>query len=328
MSNNNPSPDNTTFGERMGIAIVAFLRALLGLLVIAILAAVVGAAIYYGLPAIYDRYVQPIQMDVSSLQVTQADQEQAVQQLSKRVEDLTSRINTLEVQSDSDKQTITELQTQLSGAISTQTESLVPMQNAQATATSRLDDLDRAISELEDRLTSVDQDVQSLTTAVDQNQEQLAGLADKLQIEGTPLETIRNELQMVKVMELLTRSRLLLVANNLGLAQQDLQSASDLLNELQSSLPDDQKGDLGEIIDRLDKASSNLPNRPVLASDDLEIAWRLLLIGLPDQSQTATAEVSGTPGSSSGLTTPSPEGTVTGTPGITATPTSTPTPTP
>jgi len=322
MSNNNPSPDNPSFGERMGIAIVAFLRALLVLLIVGVLAVVVGAVIYYGLPAIYDRYVQPIQMDVSSLQVTQADQEQAIQQLSSRVEDLSSRINTLEVQSDSDKQTITELQTQLAGAISTQAESLAPMQNAQATATSRLNDLDRTISELEDQLSTMTQDIQSLGTSVDQNQEMLTGLQDKLQIEGTPLENIRNELQIVKAMELLTRGRMLLDTNNLGLAQEDLQSASDLLNELQARLPDDQKGNLGEIIDRLNTASGNLPNRPILASDDLEIAWQLLLLGLPDQNQTATAEVGGTPGVSSDTATPGPEGTGT------ATPTFTPTPTP
>jgi chaperonin cofactor prefoldin len=318
MSNNNPSPDSPSFGERLGIAIVAFLRALLVLLIIAVLAVVVGAVIYYGLPAIYDRYVQPIQLDVSSLQVTQADQEQAIQQLSSRIEDLTSRINTLEVQSDSDKQTITELQTQLAGAISTQAESLAPMQSAQATATSRLNDLDRAISELEDQLNTMTQDIQSLDTRVGQNQELLNGLQDKLQIEGTPLENIQKELQIVKAMELLTRSRMLLDTNNLGLAQEDLQSASDLLNELQARLPDDQKGNLAEIISRLNTASGNLPNRPILASDDLEIAWQLLLMGLPEQTQ--TAEVSGTPGISSETATPGPVGTGTLTP--------TPTPTP
>jgi hypothetical protein len=120
-------------------------------------------------------------------------------------------------------------------------------------------------------------------------------LDGKLLIEGTPLENIRNELKMVKAMELLTRSRLLLVANNLGLAQQDLQSASELLNGLQVSLPADQRGDLAEIIARLDKASSNLPERPLLASDDLEIAWQLLLLGLPDQSQSSTPDVTATP---------------------------------
>jgi chaperonin cofactor prefoldin len=299
MSNSDPSSESTSFGERMGIAMVAFLRALLRLLIIAVLAVVVGAVLYYGLPAIYQRYVQPIQMDVSSLRVTQGDQEQAIQQLSGRVEDLSARINTLEIQADSDKQAIAELQTQLDNALSAQAENLIPLQTAQDAATSRLEELDRALQSLDDQLSAMNSDVQNLSTTVIENQEQLAGLDDKLQIEGTPLEAIRNELKIVKAMELLTRSRLLLVANNLGLAQQDLQSASELLNELQASLPDDQQGDLAEIIDRLDKASSNLPQRPLLASDDLEIAWRLLLLGLPDQAQNSTTadtlEVSVTP---------------------------------
>jgi chromosome segregation ATPase len=279
----------------MGIAMIAFLRALLSLLIIAVLAVVIGAGLYYGLPAIYERYVQPIQMDVSSLQVAQTDQEQAILQLSGRVEDLSARINTLEVQADSDKQSIAELQTQLDNALSVQAENLNPIQTAQAAAASRLDELDRVLQSLDDQLSSLNTDVQNLGTTVAENQEQMAGLDGKLQIEGTPLENIRNELKMVKAMELLTRSRLLMVANNLGLAQQDLQSASELLNGLQASLPADQQGDLAEIIARLDKASSNLPVRPLLASDDLEIAWQLLLLGLPDQPQSSTPDVTATP---------------------------------
>jgi chromosome segregation ATPase len=279
----------------MGIAMIAFLRALLSLLIIAVLAVVIGAGLYYGLPAIYERYVQPIQMDVSSLQVAQTDQEQAILQLSGRVEDLSARINTLEVQADSDKQSIAELQTQLDNALSVQAENLNPIQTAQAAAASRLDELDRNLQSLDEQLSSLNTEVQNLGTTVAENQEQLAGLDGKLQIEGTPLENIRNELKMVKAMELLTRSRLLMVANNLGLAQQDLQSASELLNGLQASLPADQQGDLAEIIARLDKASSNLPVRPLLASDDLEIAWQLLLLGLPDQPQSSTPDVTATP---------------------------------
>jgi chaperonin cofactor prefoldin len=295
MSNSDHSSESPPLGERMGIAMIAFLRALLSLLIIAVLAVVIGAGLYYGLPAIYERYVQPIQMDVSSLQVAQTDQEQAILQLSGRVEDLSARINTLEVQADSDKQSIAELQTQLDNALSVQAENLNPIQTAQAAAASRLDELDRVLQSLDDQLSSLNTDVQNLGTTVAENQEQLAGLDGKLQIEGTPLENIRNELKMVKAMELLTRSRLLLVANNLGLAQQDLQSASELLNGLQASLPADQQGDLAEIIARLDKASSNLPERPLLASDDLEIAWQLLLLGLPDQSQSSTPDVTATP---------------------------------
>ncbi len=321
MSRSDPSSDSTSFGERMWIAMVAFLRALLRLLIIAVLAVIVGAGLYYGLPAIYERYVQPIQMDVSSLQISQSDQEQAMAQLSSRVGDLSARINTLEVQADSDKQSIAELETQLDDALSAQAESFIPIQTAQAAATSRLDVIDQVLQSLDDQLSSMNTDVQSLSTLVSENQDVLAGLEEKLQIEGTPLETIRNELKIVKAMELLTRGRLLLVANNLGLAQQDLESAGELLAELQASLPDGQKGDLAEIIDQLDKASNNLPARPVLASDDLEIAWKLLLLGLPDPSRSVAPELTGTPENSSELATPSPEGSTAETPENTPTPT-------
>jgi hypothetical protein len=62
------------------------------------------------------------------------------------------------------------------------------------------------------------------------------------------------------------------------------------------------------IIAHLDMALENLPEAPILAAEDLEIAWQLLKQGLPDEPPLeAETETEGTP-----------------TPGPTVTPTATP----
>jgi hypothetical protein len=65
------------------------------------------------------------------------------------------------------------------------------------------------------------------------------------------------------------------------LAAGELQAASALLLNLQQQAPVYQQAALDGIIQRLSIAAGNLPARPVLAAEDLEIAWQLLQAGLP-----------------------------------------------
>jgi hypothetical protein len=95
------------------------------------------------------------------------------------------------------------------------------------------------------------------------------------------------------------------------MARQDIQMARALLIEVQPDAPASLADDLTEILYRLDLTLSNLPNFPVAARDDLDIAWQVLLAGLPPEEATAT---------------PAPGGgnTATPTPPATVTPTATP----
>jgi hypothetical protein len=105
----------------------------------------------------------------------------------------------------------------------------------------------------------------------------------------------------LKTMELLSRARLSLYQSNFGLARQDVQIARDLLATVQPDAPESLAEDLNAVVLRLDMTLSNLPDFPVAASDDLDIAWQILLAGLPEVTPTASA-------------TPSPAGTVSQTP--------------
>lgn len=78
--------------------------------------------------------------------------------------------------------------------------------------------------------------------------------------------------QIVTAMELMARARLSLFQANYGLAANDVRLADQVLG----GIPDP---DVSITIARarLDTVASNLPDRPVLAAGDLDIAWQILL---------------------------------------------------
>ena len=124
MSNDKTPPPSPSFIERLGFAFMAFLRALIRLLAVLVMAAILGILIFYAVPLLYRTYIQPIQTSITHLQDAQALQDQTNQQLLQQLSDFQGRVDSLEVQADTDKQTINELQANLGGAASTQQASL------------------------------------------------------------------------------------------------------------------------------------------------------------------------------------------------------------
>jgi hypothetical protein len=114
------------------------------------------------------------------------------------------------------------------------------------------------------------------------------------------------QIRLLKGMELLSRARLFLYESNFGLAKQDVQTARGVLAAVQASAPEPDSKNLIEVVNRLDLALSRLPEFPVPASDDLDIAWQVLLQDTPQiaaptptptaaPSATATQDVTPTP---------------------------------
>jgi len=98
------------------------------------------------------------------------------------------------------------------------------------------------------------------------------------------------QIKVLKGMELLARARLFLYQSNFGLARQDLQSARGILAAVEATGTSQDGIDLGEVVSRLDLAIARLPEFPVAASDDLDIAWLVLMQGIP-QIQPATITI-------------------------------------
>lgn len=82
---------------------------------------------------------------------------------------------------------------------------------------------------------------------------------------------------LLRSMKLLSRARLFLFQSNFGLAEQDVQIARDLLSEIAADYPETDAALMNEVIFRLDRTLDQLPEWPVTAADDLDIAWSVLL---------------------------------------------------
>ena len=98
------------------------------------------------------------------------------------------------------------------------------------------------------------------------------------------LDVLQRQIVISRSVELLSRARLFLSQNNYDQSKKDVQAARGLLIKLTAEIPVDEDTVLQSVIDRLDLAVQNLPAFPVIAVDDVDIAWELLVNGAPYQT--------------------------------------------
>ncbi len=238
--------EKPSFLERLGMAFVNFMRALLRLILTLAFIISIGALIYYGLPYLNEKLIVPVEKNTASIRNLEA-----------QVADLQSQLNAVNSHIDAVEKTI-----------ETQTASIAKLEEIQ--------------SALEKEFTTQNNSV---------------------------MIALKREIMFTRAIEMLSRSRLFLSQSNFGLAKQDVQSARDILAELKIDAPVYQQPALDSILTRLDFALGNLPTFPVIAADDVDIAWQLMMMGLPESA----ADVI-----------PTPTFTSTPTPLLEVTPTSTP----
>ncbi|HEX2996398.1 MAG TPA: hypothetical protein VHP14_16350 [Anaerolineales bacterium] len=177
------------------------------------------------------------------------------------------------------------------------TANVTELQSWQEQTDKKLDDLQSRLDALEteqeqhtEALTELDGRVGDLETEIDAHTKSLEALEQmqselQAQDKATSAE-LQSQINILKAMELLSRARLYIYQSNYGLAKQDIQIARDLLAEVDRNEPNSSTNDLNAVIRRLDLVLSDLPNFPVAASDDLDIAWQILLSGLPQTGPT------------------------------------------
>jgi len=212
------------------------------------------------------------------------------------VQENTAQLTQLKTRLAQNEITMAGLQTKLDAA-----------QTAQAQQAQSISDLDGKVQKIEEEIAARTQSL----AALEQAQSALQAQNDATDAE------VERQINLMKSMELLSRARLFMYQSNYGLARIDVLTARDLLAKVQPTAPADFADDLAEVIHRLDLTLANLPTFPVAASDDLDIAWQILLGGLP---QPPAIPVTATPASE----TPIPEATATPTPSGTVEPTATP----
>jgi len=293
MSNPPTPPPAPSFGKRLWLAFKKlFLFLLRVLLTLAILGGIV-AALFYGTPVLYREYfMRDVDINRSRIHDLNSQLDHNTEFFNQRIEELQTRLNTLETQSDNDKQTLSELQDQLAQADAKMQEQAGSLEKLD-TLTTSLGALEDQIASLESQLTGYEtnlaglqNEINGLNLETQSNQSEIEALNEQLKTSAT-LVILRQELELLKAMELITRARVSMGQGNTGLARDDLQSAHDLLTALSADVTPAQAEYLSNVIARLELALKNLSGSPSLAAQDLEVAWQMLLSGLPEETPSA-----------------------------------------
>ncbi|MCJ7716538.1 MAG: hypothetical protein MUO54_08465 [Anaerolineales bacterium] len=248
---NNELNKTNSFWHRLGLAF----RKILRFLVILAIIAGIGVALYFTAPYLYGKFILPIETNTTRLSEIESGQEAGMGLLEGQISDL--RLRQIDLENDLTENTISivELQGQvqvLKTDIQAHSQALKQLQAIQTT----LDELAVTSSEHEALLVYKD----------------------------SVLVDLQRQVLLSRSIELLSRSRLYLSQNNNGLAEQDVLAARDILSELATEMPFDEPSTfLQGVIARLDLALSNLPSFPVIAADDVDIAWQLLVNNFPEQ---------------------------------------------
>jgi chromosome segregation ATPase len=310
-----PQPPQKTCLER---AIIVFVRLLFAL----IFGIAIGAGIYFGATLLYGQYLtltQDYEARISALENQQSETEQIV---SDRLADFQTRLETLEILGDTQKESLADLE----GRIDSHEEFLsyqatvvmgqqVTQEGIQDTILAlqtQIGVLESDLAAVQTALTGFDEDLTALETTVESYDESIAAVNEIVASGGARLTALQHQMVFLQAMELLTRARLNLVQGNVSLAQNDINTASALLSQLLPELPPYQVDYVNETILRLEATLEALPAAPLTASDQLESAWQMLSAGLPSEAEAQTNVVESSQGS-----TPTP----TATTEVTATPT-------
>ncbi len=245
MSSSTNSSDGTVLGRFFGV--------LLRLVAVAVLGIGLAAGAYFGIPRAYRGLVQPAQINTSRIGALEAELDQARGDASSQRDRTRDRLAALEA------------------ALAEQGEALATA-DAQLEA-ARADSLDQstAMEALTDQLGTLRGGLEDLTKQLD------AILSDL----GEPQEEIRSALLVNRALLHLVRARLGLVENNAGLAADEAGRARELLMETD---PEGEIEGIQDAIARIDLALEAIQTTPLVAGDDLEIAWKLL-VGMEESNE-------------------------------------------
>ncbi|MCB0030865.1 MAG: hypothetical protein KDE28_23295 [Anaerolineales bacterium] len=185
----------------------------------------------------------------------------------------------------------------ISGNLSSLTTAAVALQSDISSNTSSIDALGGELDGLRGDLTAAESSLGALSGDLATLDESVAGLTDA----DAALLQFQQTLTLFRTWELLSRARLRLAENNLGLASADIAAAQALLATVAMPVPEGAESSPVDIVQgRLTLVASSLPADPLLAAADLDLAWDALdnlmgeLLGLPAETPPAP-EAEGTP---------------------------------
>jgi C4-type Zn-finger protein len=234
----------------LGRRIISFF---IRLFLVVLVGAAIGTGAYYGIPALYRDFIQPIQTNTQRVAALEEDLAIVQVEIRERQSTLSTSIADVE------------------GAMALQREDLAALSAQSEGLETRMDQLQtelEGVQLLSERFQEVEGDLDRLS-------ERLDALEISIEEEDPPIEQIQRQIQLLRVMELVTRARMWIIQDNFGEAIDDLTVAKEALETLDATSDD---GSLVPIIERLDQTLFEISLSPVIAADDLEIVWQLLIL--------------------------------------------------
>lgn len=277
------TPNSNGIGRFFGVLLRLFFVIVIGVLI--------GGGIFYavvvGGPILYRTYVQPVENSIARIESTQTGQTEYNAFLNERLDGLQARIETIESQSDGYKQTISELQSQLDDINATigagEGEMQAGLDDLRQETETQIAELHTALDAVNSDVDDLDQMVGTLGSTVETAAENIVELEEQLANQDSPVAALRRELRLVQAMELLTRARMNIAGNNIGRATEDITATQELLTNLETLVPSYQTETVAAINERVSASLELIEASPVLAADELEVAWQLLRRGLPGE---------------------------------------------
>ena len=160
----------------------------------------------------------------------------------------------------------------------------------------RIENLQTELSEMDTRVGAIETSIETHTESIEKLESMQIILEQEAEAQTNSVMIIlKREIMLTRAIETLSRARLYLSQSNFGLAKTDVQSARSILAELSADAPSYQVDAFGQIIGRLDLALGNLPAFPIIAVDDVDIAWQLLMMGLPESEADIIATLTPVP---------------------------------
>lgn len=246
---------------------VRFLRFLLRLILIILIGILIGAGLFFGFKYVYNQVVTPIQENQAEIQSLSTRVSQQWDLINEKNADLEERLTVLESDQDSLSNQISDMATKID-------------QNAADLEAFDLkyNDLVEKSEEIQAAITNLEEQDEAF---FDQNEEFQTTL-DNMDVDKK-IKPLQEQVAIYKILLQINRSRLFLVQDNLGLAEDELLVAAEMFESLVEISPENEE-EIASWKARLDLAVNHLPNNPILANDDLEILWSMMYNGFTEGS--------------------------------------------
>lgn len=236
--------------------IVTIFRFLLRIAVVISFGIILGAGAYLGIPAFYRDFIEPVQTNTQQFEALKKE-------LGSTQEDVHDQANTVD-----------EIYGLIEGSLAQQSETISELSAQIAGMDLRITDLEFKVEEVigwERRLENIDETLGQLGSQVEE-------FGVKLEELDSPSDRLARQVQLIKAMELITRARYWFIQDNLGKAREDIEIAREVAQAVLNEEQESEVEILTAIVERLDLAIIALELTPVVAADDLEIVWQLLIL--------------------------------------------------